>query len=57
MNEGFVLLLFSDHTWFYAMKDQVDNFIHHHKWRDNDVPKNVIIINEPQKTSIVSLDD
>lgn len=45
----YVFLLFSDHTWYYARRDQVEGFCKVHKWKDEDVPKNVIIV--PAKPS------
>ena len=50
-----VYLLFSDNTWFYCHRDQIDGFCKIHKWQD-DGPKSVIIVPATSFTQ-VSLED
>jgi len=42
--KDYVYLLFSDQTWFFARRDQIDEFCEVHKWKDLDVPKSVTIL-------------
>lgn len=42
--KNYVYLLFSDQTWFFARRDQIDEFCKVHKWKDEDVPKSVIVL-------------
>ena len=50
-----VFLLFSDNTWFYCHRDQIDGFCRIHKWQD-DGPRSVIIVPTASFTQ-VNLED
>lgn len=42
--KNYVYLLFSDQTWFFVRRDQIDEFCKVHQWKDMDVAKSVIVL-------------
>ena len=56
MND-YVMLLFSDHQWYYVQKDQIDSFVKNHKWGKNIGYKNAIILYDTENKSVIDLEN
>ena len=56
MND-YVILLFSDHKWYYARKDQIDGFVKNHKWDENMSYKSVTILYDTENKSVIDLEN
>jgi len=56
MND-YVILLFSDHKWYYARKDQIDGFVKNHKWDKNINYKSVTILYDTENKSVIDLEN
>lgn len=50
--EDTVLLLFSDHTWYCAMKNDIDAWCSNHKWKLECYKAVIVIYPDGQRTEI-----
>ena len=56
MND-YVILLFSDHQWYYVRKDQIDGFVKNRKWGKNVGYKNVVVLYDTENKSVIDLEN